>query len=325
MFVNHTSTIATPRASATAQSQPGAPIEAATAKDQHPVSILGQRLGFADCPSGAYQERLGQLNASHSSYLQEVSGSRTKNFPTTKATIINAPDGLPLPGNYIVVDDSKGLGMAFEYPSEKNIDPYLRTILERKTTVIVVLASDEDIRRSHWGDNSLRMPEYFRSHCQYGHLEIEPSFLAEKTLSDELNIDQYRLDITDHLTSEAHSLNVLHVVNWPEDTSLSAESLQDLAHTVHQYSLPHALNKHERPCDLPTYYLPTIQGNAGIGRSAQLLVALGLTDTSSSNSLEGLVTQIREQRGPQMLPSQSHLIGLYNLAVNVGKPIFVNN
>lgn len=268
----------------------------------------------------ALKKQVGGLGTC-SHFINDLARQRYVDIPTARETLLYAPDGIALAGNQLSID-GHALGLAFQYPTQRYIEPYMETLLDNgRASMLVVLASDDDIRHG-------QLPEYFSEAGTYGHLKITSNKIVDAKISNErTHLKAYELAILNTGTRQEHSLPVLHVNKWPDLTSLTLDQFRDLIGFItfmNGSAVDQGLAKADGlQFNRQPQLLPAFHCKAGVGRTGMILAGLALSDPNNARSVEHIVTELRRQRAPQMVQTDAQLALLCQFANELGKPIFI--
>jgi len=217
-----------------------------------------------------------------------------------RGTQVSSPSGIRLPANRISIGGIN-VAIACQYPTKKLLEDHLEMLIENRTPVLVVLASNDDI-------NKLGLLEYFRGlgERKYGNVSVccEKKGDAEigRSAEQKKTVDFYYMRLTREWREVREKvilrIPVVHVTNWQDKTALSPDEVKELHEHVVARMQPamELLKEKSRWRDDPKKLLPVVHCLAGLGRTGQFLAARELLLSESRVSIDRILDDMRASR-----------------------------
>lgn len=233
---------------------------------------------------------------------------RHQSVKSAENTMIKTADGFLVAANRLQVD-GRNVAIRTQYPTSAGLGNHMKMLAENRTPVLVVLASDDDIRS---GGGSF--PEYFR---QDGHdkasgmswqcQEWPNEAKRKQTIGNDLNIHRYVLTIRGAADGKTITIPVIHATNWTDHKTTGPDNVEALAKMVNTESATRQAGyvkmKSSATRD-PGKLLPVIHCRAGIGRTGELVTAMQLVKPENKLSAEQIVLELRKTGSDRMV--QTH-------------------
>lgn len=199
--------------------------------------------------------------------------------------------------NILTAGNGKVVGIAAQYPLSEQMNPYLKMLIENHTKLVVVLASTDEIKAS---EN--KMPDYFHGKGTFGDITTS---CEEQGILD-LSMDDCALKLRFHEMNlsrgeEAHTVQVMHVDGWPDETAIPADILWALCTLQPVVDADGDLLVHCR---------------AGVGRTGALMAGLRFR-ADPAETIDQVIQGNREQRGPMMVQTRLQLASVQSLYSNL--------
>lgn len=240
---------------------------------------------------------------------QEISGARYKNISTAKHTqlFITNPQGhrVGLPANRLSVDN-ENIAIRCQYPlnEDKYIENQLKLLIESKTPILVILASQDDIRRDG-------LPAYFSQNQKYGAVEIQS--IQRKIDNNKTALEINRHEISLKYNDQTTMIPVLHVTNWVDQQSISVGDLKGLVELVNQIKderIDQGTKLGHWVIDDKNNLLPVIHCKAGVGRTGVLVAAMRYLKPENKLKMADIISALRLSANDSMvqtIPQQQTL------------------
>lgn len=286
-------------------SEPNAPMKRKLGRAGLTLDLSSVQKPIADKVLSGFQ-KLEKKTDKHSDNYISVASSRYPDIKTAVETQISIKDEatgelIPLPANYLQVA-GKNIAIRTQYPknTELSIEQHLKMLMAEKPSVLVVIASQNDID----GADIQNVPEkslplYFSHDASYGSVEIKSEANSTLEYTGQVSADNYQLT----LTKDGHkvTLPVIHIINWNDRTTISAEALRALTVDINQYS------KGEGE-------LPVIHCISGSGRTGSVVAAMQLTKPNNQYSAYQVVESLRNTGTPHMIQTEEQYRALTEIA-----------
>lgn len=198
-----------------------------------------------------------------------------------------------LNANFIKVDGDI-VSIATQYPYDHQVEGQLQLLVDNRTPVLVVLASDKDIIRDD-------LPEYFSKSSRYGEISVKSKLTDTIDLGNSIEARTYQLDISGYQATV--SIPVIHVHNWPDHHTIKPEStlkLVNLIESISGHKKDFYIQRKSRAIYDPEKLLPVIHCRAGVGRTGQTIAAMMLHSKPHLN-LASITKDLRVSRNDYMI------------------------
>ncbi|MDX4944795.1 protein-tyrosine phosphatase family protein [Providencia manganoxydans] len=192
-----------------------------------------------------------------------------------------------LAANYLQIA-GKNIAIRTQYPKDKTsaIEQHLKMLMEEKPSVLVVIASQNDIDGANLQSNpEKRFPLYFNHDASYGSIDVKSESGDTLKYADQVNADSYQLTLIK--ANQTLTLPVIHITNWNDRTTISAEALRTLAIKIN--------SKGE---------MPVIHCLSGSGRTGAIAAAMQLTQPDNQYSAYQVVESLRNTGTPHMVQTE---------------------
>lgn len=231
------------------------------------------------------------------------SRDRWETIPTAAATNLSRPGHYELNANEIRIH-RQPVAIASQYPDSAQVEQYLDCMLDKKTPVLVVLASQAEVDFPDYD-----MPDYFARSQQYKHLStlvLPHTRNGNIALDDKIQAQRYRMIIKrpEGNTLNAHEVEVIHVKNWKDRTALSAKGTEQLSKLISAIADKKA-----------SHSPPWIHCRAGVGRTGQVIGSMAIRDHAQlQRSVLEIVRAMRQSRNTELVQTPEQLDTLVTLA-----------
>ncbi|WP_227317364.1 protein-tyrosine phosphatase family protein [Cedecea davisae] len=265
----------------------------------------------------AHDERYLSPPMSNLRFPPDFSGENSINrFGSIRAKASTAV-GQQLNANKISIA-GKNVAIACQYPLPDQVESYLKMLVDTRTPIVAVLASQSEIECA-----KNKMPDYFTQPKSYPcGITTESKLLGKIPLGMGVEAKVYRLEIRGY--DKGVAVNVLHVHNWPDKTAISAELTKNLANTINQLTKDGVERYKEnggRSINDPDKLLPVVHCRAGVGRTGQVIAAIAMEKYDKKISLEKIVADMRNSRNGFMVQKEQQFDILIELAEQQGRPL----
>lgn len=262
-------------------------IEDATKKLEEKLNAVSDRL---ECNSsynnvckaeGAAGKQFGRFNNIHSN-------DTTRVHPELHA-------------NLIKVSNEK-IAIVSQSPYQHQILAQLKMLVAQKSPVAAVLTSSAEMQNPKNNHTS-----YFSNEQRtvYGDMATECKLKKSINLDEETGCNIYEMKIFEH-DKHVHSVNVYHVLNWPDHGVISKNAIRNLTEQLNQY----------------TDGLPVINCNAGVGRSGVINAVKAMFKLPKNITLETTLSDSRISRNGHMIQTREQLRIVTEIALAQGRPLF---
>lgn len=244
-------------------------------------------------------QKLEKETDKHSDNYTGIASSRYPDIKTAVKTQVSIKDEttgelIPLPANYLQVAD-KNIAIRTQYPKNNtlSIEQHLKMLMAEKPSVLVVIASKNDIDGESIKPNKeMHLPPYYAEHAKYGSVEVKSEANGTVKYASQVSADLYQLTLTkDGQDGQKVALPVIHVTDWGDRRTISAEALRALAVDINQYA------KGEGD-------LPVIHCMSGSGRAGTVVAAMQLVQPDNQYSTHKVVKSLRETGTPHMVQTE---------------------
>nr|ELR5039189.1 hypothetical protein [Providencia stuartii]ELR5083698.1 hypothetical protein [Providencia stuartii] len=241
-------------------------------------------------------------------YISVVS-SRYPSVETAVKTQISIKDEttgepIPLPANYLQVAD-KNIAIRTQYPKNETsfIEQHLKMLMTEKTSVLVVIASQNDIDgESLRKDTEMHLPPYYDRDAKYGSVEVKSEANGTEKYASQIGAKRYQLTLTKD--GQKVELPVIHVTDWGDRRTIPVEALRALAVDINQYV------KGEGD-------LPVIHCMSGSGRAGTVVAAMQLVQPDNQYSTHEVIKSLRETGTPHMVQTKEQYQTLTELGTKM--------
>ncbi|WP_140185761.1 protein-tyrosine phosphatase family protein [Providencia stuartii] len=199
----------------------------------------------------------------------------------------NTKETVGLAANYLQIA-GKNIAIRTQYPKDATsaIEQHLKMLMEEKPSVLVVIASQNDIDGANLQSNpEKRLPLYFNHDASYGSIDVKSESGDTLKYADQVNADSYQLTLIK--ANQTLTLPVIHITNWNDRTTISAEALRTLAIKIN--------SKGE---------MPVIHCLSGSGRTGAIAAAMQLTQPDNQYSAYQVVESLRNTGTPHMVQTE---------------------
>ena len=225
-----------------------------------------------------------------------------------------------LNANQITVARKK-VGIATQFPLKESIGIQLREMLERKSPALGVLTNTKEMNKSALSEKSLEW--YFRDNISVNGIKSESIKSGVVHLGEMVNkkgklvsIDAqlYKMTITDTTTKKSHTVDVMHVINWPDKTEVSVEIMDKMGGLMNSFAEKSGLDSGNS----------FVHCRAGVGRTLQLMAGMltGPGGTLPAHvSAEEMLADFRFSRNGYMGQTEDQRRMLVDSFEQKGRPI----
>ncbi len=259
-------------------------------------------------------------------YDSKVEGQRYSDISTAKQTqlFITNKEGnlIGLPANRLQIG-GENIAIRSQYPRNdiKSIENHLTMLIENRTPVLVVLASENDIYDP--SSQSYKLEPYFMGNKKYGAIEVK-SRLEKKDFKvdtnntskadNRLKLDHYNIDLFGG--EKKITVPVIHVSNWTDRETVSIDDIKSLNNIVNvlvRGRIGELAKMGSTAIGNKDKLLPVIHCKAGIGRTGVLVTAMQLMKRDNTLTASEIVLSLRESGNPNMVQTESQYQTLLNL------------
>lgn len=212
-----------------------------------------------------------------------------------------------LNANRIIINDSN-IAIATQFPLIHQLEVQFQMMVENRTPVLVVLASDSDIKKD-------KLPPYFSASIPFESLKTRSTPLDVVELGDDIQARLYSFEISGYQATI--DIPVIHVHNWPDHQTVSAKTTENLVTLIEAKTAEKRAfyeDKKSRAVTDDKKLLPVIHCKAGVGRTGQTIAAMAMKKFPEL-SLTSIVSDLRKTRNDTMIqtpPQMDTLIRIDN-------------
>lgn len=207
------------------------------------------------------------------------------------------------------------IAIASQSPLKHQVSNHLRMLVAECSPVAAVLTSKSEIANSV----SLKTEHtnYFgkegMSYFDDG-MATECEFKGQRELADGVLCDTYHMHILEN-GEYVHSMVVLHVGEWPDHGTISANATMKLAQDLNWYT-----NYQSEGIQSG---LPVVNCNAGVGRTGLVISSMAMASDKidPSVSLKQIVSDVRTSRNGEMIQGDKQLGIAIEIAAARSRPL----
>ncbi|GAB3528810.1 protein-tyrosine phosphatase family protein [Photobacterium alginatilyticum] len=210
-----------------------------------------------------------------------------------------------LNANRIKIND-RYIAIASQFPYQHQLESHFQMLVENRTPVLVVLASDTDIQGND-------LPDYFSNSSTYGNIRTQSVFSSTEGLGSGIEARVYQLNVAGYDASI--DIPVVHVHNWPDHQTVSTEATINLVALIERITANKRAfyeKRRSRAVLDSAKLLPVIHCRAGVGRTGQTIATMAM-NTYPNMSLEAITRDLRASRNDYMIQTSVQMETLVRL------------
>lgn len=243
--------------------------------------------------------RISGSSSDTAELLMGIKGAARRIRFDSKRDRFNIPHSLKtsirrdLNANYIKVN-GENIAIATQYPYHHQLEAHLQLLVDNRTPVLVVLASNKDIV-------GRQMPDYFSVSGIYGAITVTSTLTGKVGLTDSIEAKTYNLNIEGYQTNL--TVPVIHVHNWPDHHTITPENTEKLISMIESVLLERIsfyTERKSRALSDPDKLLPVVHCRAGVGRTGQTIAAMAMRKHPKL-SLASITKDLRASRNDYMI------------------------
>ncbi|MEZ8363417.1 protein-tyrosine phosphatase family protein [Vibrio cyclitrophicus] len=204
-----------------------------------------------------------------------------------------------LNANFIETGDGC-VAIATQYPYPYQIESQLQLLVDNRTPVLVVLASNNDIIND-------KLSSYFSISGKYGEIYTRSSHESSISLAGDIRVEIYQLEISGYKATV--SVPVIHVNNWPDHQTIDFNTTLELVNIIESIASDKKnfyAKRNSRAVADPKRMLPVLHCRAGVGRTGQTIAAM-IMRKNPRLSLPSIVKDLRISRNNQMIQTRTQM------------------
>lgn len=237
-------------------------------------------------------QKLEKETDKHSDNYTGIASSRYPDIKTAVKTQVFIKDEttgepIPLPANYLQVAD-KNIAIRTQYPKNEtsSIEQHLKMLMTEKPSVLVVIASQNDIDGVLLQNNPAKnLPLYFNHNGCYGAIDVKSEANGALAYAEKVNADSYQLTLIK--SGQSVTVPVIHITNWDDRTTILGKALRALAIDINSQG-----------------GIPVVHCVSGSGRAGTVVAAMQLTQLDNQYSAYKVVELLRNTGTPHMVQTE---------------------
>lgn len=253
-------------------------------------------------------------------YIWEGVQARFPDIPVAAHSIVKASNGQALHANRINIA-GKNMAIASQYPQAGEMEAYFDALLENRTPVLTVLASQKEMEADAFFDYL-----NVKGTQVYGDMRVSSTQKQTKQIGN-LTLNEYILSVTkldqNGKKMEAINIPVVHVVNWNDHSAANNTELTQLIEyvdSVKKEKIDFYREHKSRAIGNDNKLLPWIHCHAGVGRTGQMIASMALINQPNL-SLEKIITDMRYSRNTAMVQTEKQLNATIALAISLRRDL----
>jgi len=210
-----------------------------------------------------------------------------------------------LNANRIIVNESS-IAIATQFPLIHQLETQCQMMVDNRTPVLVILASDHDIQKD-------KLPPYFSTSIPFESLRTRSTPLETVELGNGIQAKLYNFEISGYQTTI--DFPIIHVHNWPDHQTVSpktTENLVSLIETKVAEKTAFYIKQKSRAVSDEKKLLPVIHCKAGVGRTGQTIAAMAMKKYPDI-SLASITHNLRKSRNDTMIQTPLQMDTLVKL------------